>query len=302
MCYRHPDRPTALSCTRCGRPACPGCLHPAAVGQHCDECVRGDGARGSGRQDIRRPDFGDRGIRSVVTRPVRARRPLATYTLIAINVVVFAYTIYAAHSFNVEVSGPLLHGELVRGNVFLGQYWRLLTAGFSHYSLIHLAVNMISLYILGRDLEIALGIGRFVMVYMTALLGGSAAVMIAQSNEARSAGASGAIYGLMGAMLIVVLRLRVSPAPVLTIIAINLVMSFSIPGISLAAHVGGLLFGAAATAALIWSPRLLPQSLRTDRNATLIGWVAVSILLVVAVAISVIVAVTYTGPILVYVH
>ncbi|MGC5246331.1 rhomboid family intramembrane serine protease [Gordonia sp. DT219] len=312
VCYRHPDRPTALSCTRCGRPACPECLQPAAVGAHCADCLRGGGPpdgsqhrgrgqRGSG-QDVRRPAFGDRGIRSVVTRPVRARRPIATYTLIAINVVVFAYTVYAARSFDVEVSAPLLHGELVRGNVFLGEYWRLVTAGFLHYSLLHLAVNMISLYILGRDLEIALGIGRFVMVYVTALLGGSAGVMIAQADASRSAGASGAIYGLMGAMLVVVLRLRVSPAPVLTIIAINLVMSFSIPGISLAAHVGGLLFGAAATAALIWAPRLLPQRARTDRNAAIVGWTAVSALLVLAVAISVGVAVTHSGAILVYVR
>lgn len=233
---------------------------------------------------------------------MRARRPVATYTLIAINVAVFAYTVYAAGSFNVEVSAPLLHGELVRGNVFLGEYWRLLTAGFLHYSLIHLALNMISLYILGRDLEIALGIGRFVMVYLTSLLGGSAAVMVAQANDTRSAGASGAIYGLMGAMLVVVLRLRVSPAPVLTIIAINLVMSFSIPGISLAAHVGGLIFGAASTAALIWAPRLLPVGARGDRNADLVGWVAVSALLLIAIGISVVIAVSYTGPILVYVR
>ncbi|MEP9393190.1 rhomboid family intramembrane serine protease [Gordonia sp. VNK1] len=297
VCYRHPDRPTALSCTRCGRPACPECLRPAAVGAHCVDCVRDQGT-----QQVTRPGFGDRGVRPVVARVRTARRPIATYTLIAINVAVFAYTVYAAGSFDVQISAPLLHGELVRGNVILGEYWRLLTAGFLHYSLIHLAVNMVSLYILGRDLEIALGIGRFVMVYMIALFGGSAAVMLLQGNETRSAGASGAIYGLMGAMLVVVLRLRISPAPVLTIIAINLVMSFTIPGISMAAHVGGLIFGAAATAAFIFAPRLLPASGRSESAANIVGWSGAALLLVTAIAISVIVAVTYSGPIMVYIR
>lgn len=261
------------------------------------ECLRGDGA-----QTVNRPSFGDRGIRPVVARARAARLPIATYTLIAINVVVFAYTVFAAGSIAVQVSEPLLYGELVRGNVVLGEYWRLFTAGFLHYSVIHLAVNMVSLYILGRDLEIAVGLARFVMIYVTALLGGSAGVMLLQADETRSAGASGAIYGLMGAMLVVVMRLRVSPAPVLTIIALNLVMSFTIPGISLAAHVGGLIFGAATTAGFIYAPRLLSAGRRSERAATITGWSVAAVLLATAIAISVVVALTYTGQIFVYVR
>lgn len=238
-----------------------------------------------------------------VTAPAARRpaRPVATYALIAINIAVFAACMITANSIDVGVSPLMLHGELVRGNVVLGEYWRLLTAGFLHYSLIHLAVNMISLYILGRDLEIALGTARFVMVYLTSLFGGSAAVMLFQDDGTRSAGASGAIYGLMGAMLVVVLRLRVSPTPVLAIIGINLVMSLSLPGISLPAHVGGLIFGAAATAALIYGSRLLPASARTERNAVVVGWISMAVLMVAAIAISVIVALTHTGVVMVYV-
>ncbi len=238
----------------------------------------------------------------MVGAPLTVRRPIATYSLIGINVAVFLWTVLAAGSFDVQISTPILYGEIVRGNVVLGEYYRLFTAGFLHYSVLHLAVNMISLYILGRDLEVALGIGRYLMVYVISLFGGSAAVMLAQANEGRSAGASGAIFGLMGAMLIVVLRLRVSPAPVITIIVINLVMSFTISGISLPAHVGGLLFGAAATAAVIYGPRLLPAAQRTQRNANIVGWSGLGVLLLVAIAISVLVAVTYTGQILVYVR
>ncbi|WLP88483.1 rhomboid family intramembrane serine protease [Gordonia sp. NB41Y] len=298
MCYRHPDRPTALSCTRCGRPACPECLRPAAVGAHCVDCLRTEGSH----QQVRTPHFSDQGVRPVVGAPLTVRRPIATYSLIGINVAVFLWTVIAAGSFDVQISTPILYGEIVRGNVVLGEYYRLFTAGFLHYSVLHLAVNMISLYILGRDLEVALGIGRYLMVYVISLFGGSAAVMLAQANEGRSAGASGAIFGLMGAMLIVVLRLRVSPAPVITIIVINLVMSFTISGISLPAHVGGLLFGAAATAAVIYGPRLLPAAQRTQRNANIVGWSGLGVLLLVAIAISVLVAVTYTGQILVYVR
>lgn len=273
-------------------------MRSAAVGQHCVDCLRNDGII----QRATVPTFGDRGIRPVVAQPITARRPIATYTLIAINLAVFVWCMISAKSFDVGLSAPLEHGELVRGNVFLGEYWRLFTAGFLHYSIPHIALNMISLYILGRDLEIALGLGRFVMVYVTALFGGSAAALLTQANAAHSAGASGAIYGLMGAMLIVVLRLKVSPTPVIVIIVINLVMSLSIPGISLAAHVGGLIFGAAATAAIIYAPRFLPAAHQTQRNAALLGWGALVALLVLAIGISVGYALTYNGPILYYVR
>ncbi|MGV9860020.1 rhomboid family intramembrane serine protease [Gordonia sp. NPDC003425] len=283
VCYRHPDRPTWLSCSRCGRPACPECLQPAAVGQHCVDCRRGDGMQ---RTTV--PTFGDQGVRPVAPKAVVARRPIATYGLIAINVAVFIACVIEARSFDAGLAPLFQHGDLVGLYVSDGQYWRLLTAGFLHFTVLHIAVNMISLYILGRDLEIALGIGRYLMVYFISLFGGSAAVMLFEANNVRSAGASGAIYGLMGAMLVVVLKARISPTPVLVIIGVNLALSFSMPGISVAAHVGGLVFGAAATAAVVYLPGLVlsPQTLTADRAAR-VGWIALCALLVVAIGIGV---------------
>lgn len=153
-----------------------------------------------------------------------------------------------------------------------GEHWRLLTSGFLHLSLFHIAINMFSLYVLGRSLEPALGSSRYAMVYFTALFGGSAAVILFGAPQTYTAGASGAIYGLMGALLIVVVKARVSAAPVLAIIAINIVLSITLPGISILAHLGGLLFGALCTAAFIYLPKR-------------INWTVAAVLLVAAILI-----------------
>ncbi|ROZ98943.1 rhomboid family intramembrane serine protease [Gordonia sp. OPL2] len=290
MCFRHPDRPTGLSCSRCGRPACPECLRPAAVGQHCVDCLRNDGVQKSAV----RPTFGDRGISPMVAKPMVASRPYATYGLIAVNLVIFAFCALQARGFDMIRSQLFVDWALVKPWVADGEYWRLLTAGFLHFSVTHIALNMISLYILGRDLEIAIGIPRYLGVYLTALLGGSAAVMLLGSGTAINAGASGAIYGLMGAVLIVVLKARVSPVPVITIIVLNLVLSVTIPGISLLAHVGGLVFGAAATAGILFLPQwVLPTGRRNPAAASRVGWIAIGVLLILAVAIGIGVGISY---------
>ncbi len=234
------------------------------------------------------PQFGDRGIRPMVAKPLVASRPYATYGLIAANVVVFAICALQARGVDMLRSQLFVDWALYKPWVADGEYWRLLTAGFLHFSVTHIAVNMLSLYILGRDLEIAIGIPRYLGVYLTSLLGGSAAVMVLGADNAVNAGASGAIYGLMGAVLVVVLKARASPTPVITIIVLNLVLSVTIPGISLLAHVGGLVFGAAATAGIIFGPQwVLAPERRTAAAASRIGWIAVIGLLVMAVVIGV---------------
>ncbi|MGV9481377.1 rhomboid family intramembrane serine protease [Gordonia aichiensis] len=231
-----------------------------------------------------------------MSSPVVARRtPIGTYALIAVNVVIFALCVIQAKSFDAGLAPLFQHGDLVRADVANGEYWRLLTAGFLHF-VAHIALNMISLYILGRDLEAALGLGRYLMVYFVALFGGSAAVMLFEAGNVRSAGASGAIYGLMGAVLVVVLKARVSPTGVITIIVINLVFSVTMPGISLAAHVGGLVFGAAATAAIIYLPGVvLHRESRTQQNASRVGWVALVVLLVIAIGLGVVAGSSASG-------
>ncbi|WP_366783218.1 rhomboid family intramembrane serine protease [Williamsia sp.] len=228
----------------------------------------------------------------MTVRTMGATRPIATYSLIAVNVVVFIIT--AIQSRNLVTIDPntsrvsyegVLFGPLVNS----GEYWRILTSGFLHYGLIHVGLNMLTLYILGRDLEMAVGTRRFVGIYVTALFGGSAAVLIF-SPFAATAGASGAIYGVMGGLLVAVIRAKLPPGQIIGLIAINIVISLSIPNISLWAHLGGLAFGAAATAGVLLLPQRIGQ--RDAASASRVGWLSIAGLVVLALAICVVRAAT----------
>lgn len=215
------------------------------------------------------------------------RTPYVTYGLIAVNVVIFLLCLWQAGSVsNLENSTIMREGALISGAGFENEYWRLLTSGFLHWSVIHVAVNMLSLYFVGADLERVFGSARYLAVYLVGLLGGSAAVMALQSGGVVTAGASGAIYGLLGALLVVVIRLKLPPTTVIAIIVINIVVSVSIPGISLYGHLGGLVFGAASAAAILWLPlKVLPPAKQTYDRVTRIGWYGLSALAVIALVI-----------------
>jgi membrane associated rhomboid family serine protease len=239
-CVRHPDRPTGLRCTRCDRPACPECLREASVGYQCVDCVN------EGRRTTRQ-------ARTVVGAPV-SQRLIVVPTLIAINVAVFVITVAQAHSLGNNGNSKLsedwwLWPPIVAG----GEWWRLLTAGFLHSGPVHIALNMLALYMLGRELEPLLGRVRFTAIYLISLLGGSTSVFLF-GGDAPVVGASGAVFGLMGAIVVVVLRLKLNPRPVLMIIAINIFISVAVPNVSLLGHLGGLVVGALATAAMIYAP------------------------------------------------
>ncbi len=260
---RHRDRPTGLRCTRCNRPACPDCLRDASVGFHCVDCV----------------DEGRRTQRYATTvagaRPVT--RNLVIPVLIGINVLVFAVTVAQAGSVRRNFEGSLFQQwALAPFAVADGELWRLLTSGFLHIGPIHLVVNMLALYIIGRDLEAILGHSRFLAVYLVSLLGGSAVVFALEQVNSVTAGASGAIYGLMGGLLMVLLRLRRSPGPALFVIGINVVITFTIPGISVWGHLGGLVFGTLAAAAMVYAPR-------DRRTPVQVGTVAALVAVTVAV-------------------
>lgn len=228
-------------------------------------------------------------------RTIGATKPYATYTLMAINVVIFVITAVQAGSFTDPRSSQVFSDGALWGPFMAsGEYWRLLTAGFLHFSLIHVAINMFSLYILGREVEITLGTARFVAIYVTSLLGGSTLVMLFGDPLAINAGASGAIFGLMGATLVVVLKAKIPAAGFLGVIGLNVVLSFTIPNISIWAHMGGLLFGAVSAIGILYGPELLPARSRSARNAATIGWLVVSGLMVAALVISVIRAQTLT--------
>jgi membrane associated rhomboid family serine protease len=275
-CVRHPDRPTGLTCVRCGRPACPECLREAAVGYQCVDCVR------SGARTIRQP-------RTVAGASMSTGfTPVITYALIAINVVVFAITALQAGSpvDNDRGSALFRAWALWPPAVADGQLVRLVGSGFLHYGPLHLAVNMFALWVVGRDVERVLGRSRYLAVYFISILGGSAAVMTFELN-AVTAGASGAIFGLFGALGIVLWRLRQNPGPIVAIIVINVVISVATPGISLWGHLGGLAAGTAAALGLLFVPGWLrPGGSPASQRA--IGWASLGAVALLAVVVIVI--------------
>ena len=234
-CYRHPDRETGLRCQRCERPVCPDCLVPAPVGVQCGECVRASPSRViSGRALL------------------LGYRPYLTYTLIAANVAVWvagaALGVLSSGSNAVLGGGPLVAlGGLSGPRVASGEWWRILTSAFLHTGLIHLALNMAALYVFGTPLERALGRVRFAVLYFASLAAGSFGVLLL-SPHSLTVGASGAIFGLLGALLVGHRAAGVSfrSSGILTLLVINLVFTFAVPGISIGGHLGGLAGGLAA--------------------------------------------------------
>jgi membrane associated rhomboid family serine protease len=250
-CYRHPSRETGVSCSNCGRPICPDCMTTTAVGMRCPECSR-------------------QRTKVVRMRDVSAV-PRVTYALIVINVIAFLaegnVTLGsggAGNSFYRE--GALLGSSefppLAGQGVAHGQWWRIVTGGFLHENLIHIGFNMYVLYLLGRMLEPALGELRFAVIYGASLLTGSLGALLV-SPHSLTVGASGAVFGLMGAAA---MELRARQIPVMqsgvgTLILINLVISFTLPGISWGGHVGGLIGGALVALLLQLGERLRRQAL-----------------------------------------
>ncbi len=246
-CYRHPDRVAGIVCQRCDRPICPACMHQASVGFHCPECTR------SGAQKVYR------GPAALATQP------LATQVLIAVNVAVFIGTIALRTSGGWSTGGAFLASRgfdgLSADGALFGPFvpqepWRLLTSGFLHDGIFHVGLNMWVLWVLGKFLEPALGRVRFVALYFASLFAGALGVVLVDPR-AVTVGASGAIFGLMGGAFLVARErgIDLRRSGLVTVLVINLVFTFAVPGISIGGHVGGLIGGAAAGALLVELPR-----------------------------------------------
>ena len=241
VCTWHPDRGTGLTCTRCGRPACSECLTPASVGFQCRACL-------AQAQANQRP------VRTVAGAKA-GQKPVVAMTLIAINLAFFLVTALQARSaVNLGFSRLYVQGSLIPAEVASGEYWRLLTAGFLHGGLVHIATNMISLYLLGMPLERMIGRGRFLTIYLLSLLGSSVSVMLFSAPFAPTIGASGAIYGLMGALVVTFKRFGFDLRQLLVVVALNVYITFQVPGISWQGHLGGLVVGAIVGAAMVYPP------------------------------------------------
>ncbi|MFE9203877.1 rhomboid family intramembrane serine protease [Micromonospora sp. NPDC007230] len=257
VCYRHPDRETYVRCTRCDRPICPECMRDASVGHQCPECVS------EGRRSVRpaRTAFGG---------GAAGRQGYVTKILIALNVLVMILSIASAGSAGLgsllSGSTPLTNWGSVLGLAFLpdhtlggvadGQWYRLVTAMFLHYGLPHLLLNMWGLWVLGRTLEAVLGPLRFLALYLIAGLGGNVAVYLFTAPNRPSAGASTAIFGLFAAIFVIMRRLGRDTSAIVPILVINLIFTFTVPNISIAGHLGGLVTGAVMALVLAYAPRM----------------------------------------------
>lgn len=239
-CYRHPDRATGISCVRCERPICPDCMCTASVGFHCPECVKSGSGTGHSAS-ANRP--------RTLAGGLTANDPkLLTKILIGINAAVFIAALALGDGF---VADLLMFGLGVHD----GQWYRLLTAAFLHQQVWHLVMNMVGLWFLGPPLESALGRLRFSALYLLSALGGSALTYLVASPVQGSLGASGAIFGLFGATAVLMRRLRYDMRPVLVLLAVNLVLTFTWSNIAWQAHIGGLVTGAVIAYAMVHAPR-----------------------------------------------
>ncbi len=248
VCPRHPDRESYVRCQRCERPACPDCQRPAAVGFHCVDCVA------EANRGVRAP-------RTTFGGAVRGRDTAVTKT-----VVVVCALMYLAQF----VVDPRVYAYLVLSNQVstypwafsAGNYWQPLTSAFLHAPTpIHVLFNMYALWLVGQYLEPLLGRARFAALYLLSALGGAAgATLLPMTAGVSTVGASGAVFGLFGALFVVNRHLGRQSGQVLALVAINFAIGVFVPGISWQAHLGGLVTGAAVAAVLARtrrSPRLV---------------------------------------------
>ena len=226
-CYRHPSRETGVSCSNCGNPICPDCMTPTSVGMRCPDCAK---------QKTK--------VRTAQTITAGASEPRVTVAIIAVCVILFLAEgnigaggagggrIYQ----NLALFGPYIHD---------GDYWRLVTGAFLHDGIIHIGFNMYLLWVVGQQLERAIGSVRFGVLYTTALLCGSFGALI-QTTEAGVVGASGAIFGLFGVLAVEQHRRGYAPfsGGLGGLIVINLAIGF-LPGLNVAYgdHIAGLIAG-----------------------------------------------------------
>jgi len=271
-CFRHPDRETYLSCSRCGRPACPDCLRAAPVGQHCVECVH------EGNRGVRQPTavFGGR-----VTSA-----SAVTWTLVVLNVLGYLVEwVYPRVVNYFDMIGtaydPAIHQTV---GVAHDQWYRLITSAFLHepglggFGPAHIIFNMWALILVGPALERMLGHLRFLAVYLLSALGGSVLYFFFAPPNQSALGASGAIFGLFGAWFVLSRRLHLDSRAIVFLIVLNLAISFAVPSIAWQDHVGGLITGAVLTAAYAYAPRKRRTLIQVGATVVILAALVIAVL------------------------
>ncbi|MET7933422.1 rhomboid family intramembrane serine protease [Streptomyces sp. NPDC005322] len=255
-CYRHPQRETGISCSRCERPICPECMISASVGFHCPECVRGHASAASGPANAG-PSMRAAQPRTIAGATMTSDPRLVTKILIALNLAIWLAVLAAGdrvvNDFALVAQWP--PGPSASEGVAEGQWYRLLTSIFLHQQLMHIAFNMLSLWWIGAPLEAALGRARYIALYLLSGLGGSTLSYLVAAPEVASLGASGAIFGLLGATAVLMRRLNYDMRPVIALLALNLLFTFTWHGIAWQAHVGGLVVGTVVAYGMVHAPR-----------------------------------------------
>lgn len=264
VCPRHPDRPSYVRCQRCGRPACPECQRAAAVGFQCIDCVN--------EMKSSTPV-----VRSAYGGAVATGRPLATYILIGLCALVYVLQWL--------IPGGVVENQLAFASVYAApQYgafepWRMLTSAFVHSQgfVLHIVLNMYMLWIFGQVLEPVLGRIRFLAVYLLSAVGGSVGFLLLTPVLPPTGveGASGAIFGLFGALLVVQSRRGGDTRQLWILIAINGVIGFVVPGIAWQAHLGGLITGGLCAAVIAFAPRGPRQALLQTAGMALVAGILV---------------------------
>jgi membrane associated rhomboid family serine protease len=261
-CYRHPSRETGVSCSACDRPICTDCMIPTPVGMRCPECAK-------------------QRTKVHTARSLSASEPRVTYTIIALNVLAFfAQSLTGGGGARARESEVYVNGFLAGLPVHDGEVWRLLTSGFLHADPIHLLFNMVGVYFLGQMLEPALGTVRFIALYLGSLFAGSFGVLLL-SPEAATIGASGAVFGLLGAAFVLMRQQGIDPMRsfIGPILLLNILLTFR-PGISIGAHLGGLV-GGMLCAAILGAAERGSRRGRRGRQIGIAGCAVVVVLSVV---------------------
>jgi membrane associated rhomboid family serine protease len=264
VCPRHPDRVSYVRCQRCERPVCPECQRPAPVGVQCVDCLRQQ-ARG------RRP------ARTVFGGLASDTRPVVTLTIMVVCIGVFALQLVTQDAVTraLDFYPPLA----------IAQPYRFLTSAFLHSTsfLLHIVFNLYALWMVGPYLESLLGRAQYAALYLLSAIGGSVGFYLLvnpfdqQAWQTSAVGASGAVFGLFGALFVVNRRLGRNVGGIVAVLVVNAVLGFIASGIAWQAHLGGLVTGAATAAFLAY----LPRGRAAVRWAGIVG-VGIALLVVVA--------------------
>jgi len=224
VCYRHPGRPAGVRCQRCEKPICPDCMNSAAVGFQCPSCFS-EGVKSIPKK------------RTSLGGVARGNNQVVTITLLALNVLVFIA---------IRSGSPQILNDLVLVPVLVeSEPWRLLTSAFSHVQIFHIFSNLFMLWTLGPQLEQLLGRLRFAVLYLVSALGGGVAVWLLSAPIGATLGASGAVLGLVGALLVISRAQGLDVTWIIGYVGVTALLSFIVPSISWQGHLGGFVTGAA---------------------------------------------------------